>query len=320
MTGPIRLLDLGAVTPLRSQALYHGLAEGMGAEVPDTIVLCRPSAPCFCVGYHGTPRSELDLGWCRERGYPVLRRRIGGGTVFLDGRQLFYQCIFHRDRAPRAVEAIYRRFLGPVVQTLRGLGLPAALEGVNEIEIGGRRVAGTGGGQIGEAVVVVGNLLLGFPRETMARAWRMPSAAFRRLAEEGLRRYLVTLGESLGAPPPEAELGRRLIRQYASALDRPIVPGSLTAAEERRVQGEERRLARLDVARGVPRPPGDRLKLTRRAWVGEWRWPVDGEPIRLTARVVDGQIEELDAAGAVLERHEMARRVRELAGGWALAR
>jgi lipoate-protein ligase A len=320
LTPPIRLLDLGAVTPVRSQALYHGLAEGMSAEGPDTIVLCRPSAPCFCVGYHQSPQSELDLAWCGDRGYPVLQRRIGGGTVFLDGSQLFYQCVFHRRRAPLMVEAIYRRFLGPIVEMLRALGLPAALEAVNEIEAGGRRIAGTGGGQIGEAVVVVGNLLLDFPAETMARAWRVPSPAFRRLAEEGLRRHLVTLGEALGRCPPEAELGRRIAGQYEIALGRSVVPGSLTATEERLVQREEQRLGRLDTGLSAARPRGDRLKLTRRAWVGEWRWPVGHEQIRVTARMVDGRVEELDATGAALGRAELERRVLELSGARALAR
>ena len=71
MSQPVRLLDLGAVSPLRSQALYHGLAESMDEGSPDTIVLCRPTAPYFCVGYHQSPRAELDLDWCRLNGYPV---------------------------------------------------------------------------------------------------------------------------------------------------------------------------------------------------------------------------------------------------------
>ncbi|MEK7838850.1 MAG: lipoate--protein ligase family protein, partial [candidate division NC10 bacterium] len=167
---PVRLLDLGEVSPLRSQAIYHGLGASMDDASPDTIVLCRPAAPYFCVGYHQSPAEELDLDWCREAGYPVLQRRIGGGTVFLDSSQLFYQCIFHRRRAPLMVDAIYRRFLMPVVEALRALGLAATLEGVNEIEVEGRRIAGTGGGQIGEAVVVVGNVLLDFPEALMARA------------------------------------------------------------------------------------------------------------------------------------------------------
>jgi lipoate-protein ligase A len=308
---PVRLLDAGAVSPLRSQALYHGLADRMDDAAPDTVVLCRPAAPCFCVGHHQSPREELDLDWCREQGYPVIRRRIGGGTVFLDGRQLFYQCVFHRRRAPFAVEAIYRRALMPVVRALEGLGLRAALEAVNEIEVDGRRIAGTGGGQIGEAVVVVGNLLLDFPVETMGRAWRVPSAQFRRLAEDGLRRHLVTLGRALGEPPSHAELGRRLAGEYERALGRPLVPGSLTPAEEAAVRREEARLGRLAGAPAEDRRRRSSLKITRRVRVHEWIWPGLAGPARVSARVADGRIEELVVAGGGMDGDEAERRVRE---------
>jgi lipoate-protein ligase A len=274
----------------------------MGEDSPDTIVLCRPDAPYFSVGHHQAPHEELDLDWCRAEGYPVIQRRIGGGTVFLDWSQLFYQCVFHRRRAPLMVEAIYRRFLGPVVETLRALGLPADLAGANEIEVAGRRMAGTGGGQIGEAVVVVGNLLFDFPVAVMSRAWRVPSAAFRRLAEDGLRRHLATLRALLPATPSEAELGALLVRCYAAGLGRPLVPGRLAREEEEAVLREEAHLAKSGMALPRGRDRRDRLKLTRRVWIREWTGSGASEAVRLTARLADGRIEALalgDAADGV---------------------
>ncbi|MEK7701907.1 MAG: lipoate--protein ligase family protein, partial [candidate division NC10 bacterium] len=160
----IRRFDLGFVTPLRSQAIYHGLAAAMDEGSPDTIVFCAPAGPCFCVGYHQNAGEVLDLALCRRRGWPVLRRRLGGGAVYLDERQLFYQAIVHRSRAPFTVERVYATYLAAPVQALRRLGLAAALRSPNEIEVGGRRIAGTGGGQIGEAMVVVGSIDVGRPR------------------------------------------------------------------------------------------------------------------------------------------------------------
>ncbi|MFQ5974575.1 MAG: biotin/lipoate A/B protein ligase family protein, partial [Alphaproteobacteria bacterium] len=223
MSGAVRLLDFGEVSAVRSQAVYHGLATKMTSDSPDTIVFLRPGSPYFCVGFHQDPAEELDLAWCRRRGYPVLHRRIGGGTVYLDQSQLFYQCIFHRSRAPFDVASIFRRFLGPPVEALRRLGLDARLSGINEIEVGSRRIAGTGGGQLGEAVVVVGNLLFGFCHDVMARAWKVPSRSFRRLAAEGLRRYLTTLDRELDVLPAMAAV-RDLIREcYVDSLGRPLI-------------------------------------------------------------------------------------------------
>src|SRR3990172_7271268 len=170
------------------------------------------------------------------------------------------------------VDAIYRRFLMPAVEALRALGLPASLEGINEIEVSGRRIAGTGGGQIGEAVVVVGNLLLDFPFHLMGRAWRVPSPQFRRLAEDGLRLHLATLAALLPSVPPEAEIRTRLVAGYEAGLGRPLVPGPLTAAEETAVHAEEERLADLHEHGAARRPQPTRLKVTRRVWVHEWTW------------------------------------------------
>lgn len=308
---PVRLIDAGWVSPARSQALYHALAEAMDEHSPDTIVLCRPTAPYLSVGYHQAPAAELDLEWCAAQGYPVFHRRIGGGTVLLDPDQIFYQCIVHRHRAPLMVDAIYRTFLGPPVDALRALGVPASLEAVNEIEVHGRRIAGTGGGQIGEAMVVVGNLLLDFPVTTMSRAWRVPSSAFRRLAEEGLRRHVATLRGLLGTPPAEATIRDGLVAAYQSGLDRDLVPGSLSREEESAITTAEAWLERsVSVAR-EGRSSSARLKLTRRAWVQEWTWTVDSEEARVTARLADGHIEDIALSGGALGRAEAARRIVE---------
>ncbi len=227
----VRLLDLGEVSALRSQALYHGLAQAMTASSPDTIVLCRPSETYFCVGYHQEPHAELDLAFCRAHGYRVIHRKIGGGTVVLDRDQLFYQVILHASRAPQRVDSIYETFLAAPVATLRALGLPATLEGTNEIEVRGRRIAGTGGGRIADAMVLTGNLLLDFPYELMTRAWRTPTDAFRDLAGAALQRSVTTLRRELDAIPSLDAVKDLLIRTFGETLARPLVAGSLTSAE-----------------------------------------------------------------------------------------
>lgn len=266
----------------------------MDTATPDTIVFCSPDAPYFCVGYHQRAADVLDLDRCRRRGWPVLRRAIGGGAVYLDQAQLFYQVIVHRSRAPFAVDRIYAAYLAGPVAALRSLGLDARLAPPNEIEVGGRRIAGTGGGQIGEAVVVVGNVLLDFPDARMAEAWRAPSAPFRRLAHEGLRRYLTTLARECPAPPAPDALRERLAEAYAATLGRPLVPGALSAREAAAVAAAERRLASTAFVRGGRgrRPAG--LKIARDTWVWEGR----SGPVRVALRLRDGVVDALAAEGA----------------------
>ena len=296
MTSPIRLLDLGEVSPLRSQAVYHGLAEASAPDSPDTIVLLRPASPYFCVGFHQNPAQELDLPWCRQHGYPVLHRKIGGGTVYLDRNQLFYQCIVHRSRAPLRVNTIYEKFLAAPAAALRALGLRATLEEPNEIEVGGKRIAGTGGGQIGEAMVVTGNILFDFNYNVMARAWRAPSKPFRRLAREGLRRYLTTLRRELRDCPRAETLTEMIARAYAETLGAPLLPGSLTAPELRAIEAVEAELASdaFVLDGGGRREPG--LKIARGVYVFEGR--AKRADVRISLRVRQGVIDALAVRGS----------------------
>lgn len=282
---------------LRSQALYHALAQAMTGETPDTVVLCWPATPYFCVGYHQHPEHALDLGYCRQHGYPVVHRKIGGGTVFLDRHQLFYQVIVHASRAPMQVAAIYRKWLAAPVAALQDLGVSATLEGTNEIEVRGKRIAGTGGGQIEEAVVVTGNLLLSFDYDAMARAWRVPSEAFRALAADGLRQYITTLRQELPQSPPIAEVKRLLADKYAVTLGRPLLPGSLSAPERRAIAQAEANLASLRSCLDAVGPSDRGLKVARATYVRERELVTPAGPVRLTVRLRGGVIDDLLLTG-----------------------
>jgi lipoate-protein ligase A len=239
---PVRLLALGVVSWIRTQALYHALAELMTEDAPDTIILAHPKEPYVCVGYHQPLSAVLDRAACDIAGLPIVRRRVGGGTTYLDNNQQFYQCIFHHKRLPFRVDEVYDRLLGAPVAVLRKLGLQADVRDGNEIEVDGCRIAGVGGGRIGEAVVVVGNILLDFDYEMMARVWRVPSEDFRHLAYQAMQRRITTLWSRFPQPVSADEVQARLAGEYPMALHRPVVPGSLTEAEQAKAAEMEEQL------------------------------------------------------------------------------
>ncbi|MEJ2556736.1 MAG: lipoate--protein ligase family protein, partial [Anaerolineae bacterium] len=64
----IRVLDLGSVSAVRSQTVYHAVAYAMSEDRPDTIILVSPDQPYVCVGYHQDVEKEVDLAYCRALG------------------------------------------------------------------------------------------------------------------------------------------------------------------------------------------------------------------------------------------------------------
>ncbi len=293
----IRLLNLGPTAAWRTQAVYHATAELMTADARDTIIICQPLTPYLCLGYHQVFDSVLDRAACEARGLPVVRRRLGGGATYLDANQLFYQCVFHHTRAPVMARDIYARMLAAPVATLRRLGLDARLRDINEVEVNGKRIAGTGGGRIGEAAVVVGNLLFDFDYQVMTEVWRAPSPAFRQLASTALRERLTTLWRETGPVTVEA-VQWLLLEEFEKALGRPIQRGTPTQAETRRSRQVAERLGSpefLDLHSEDRRvngavPPMSRLKIAAGVLIRAAELEVDGYRLQASFRVHEGLI------------------------------
>jgi lipoate-protein ligase A len=292
----IRLLDLGLIPPLKTQAIYHALAERMTKDSTDTIILCRPSLPYLCLGYHQAFESTFDAAECARRRLPVLRRRLGGGATYLDENQIFYQCIFHHSRMPAMLRDIYASTLSAPVSTLRRLGLNSELRDTNEIEVDGRRIAGTGGGRIDEACVIVGNILLDFDFEAMTSVWRTPSESFRLLAEKALSERLITLNQLINDYSLD-EVTNILTEEFSNSLGRPLEPGTLTDEELETAKEMEKELVSeefllLHSERGEP-DSLRKLKISARAFIHADEMNLDGHNLQGSFMVSQGIIQEV---------------------------
>jgi lipoate-protein ligase A len=244
----------------------------------DVIIICRPSSPYLCLGYHQVFETTFDPAECERRGLPVLRRRLGGGATYLDEDQLFYQCIFHHSRMPAMLKDIYAFTLAAPVNTLKGLGLNAELRDTNEIEVS-KRIAGTGGGRIGEACVVVGNLLFDFDFEAMTAVWRTPSLSFRLLAEEALHQQLITLNQLAIIASMEL-ITEMLIDDFSKIFGRPFVADTLTVEEIESANEAAQELLSDDFLalhkeRG-PLAPMSSLKISGRAFIHAAETQING--------------------------------------------
>jgi lipoate-protein ligase A len=280
---PIRLLNLGLVPPLQTQSVYHALAETMTRDSQDVIIICRPNAPYLCLGYHQVFENTFDAEECQRRGLPVLRRRLGGGATYLDENQIFYQCIFHHSRMPAMLKDIYAAGLAAPVNALKKIGLNAELRDTNEIEVDGKRIAGTGGGRIGEACVVVGNLLFDFDFEAMTSVWQTPSSSFRSLAEGALRQQLVTLNQ-LDIDSSCESISEILIEEFSKSFGRPIQADTLTPEEIKLADETAQELISnefLSLHKERENPASMRsLKISARAFIHADETQVNGYDVR----------------------------------------
>jgi len=200
----------------RSQTLYHAAAH-LGREA---LFLLRPATPYVCVGYHQDVRQEIDLEYARSEGLPVFRREVGGGAVYLDQGQLFYQLVLRTDRRgiPASKAAFFEMLLMPVVETFCSFGVPAVFKPANDILVGTRKISGNGAAEIDGMNVLVGNFILSFDYRHMSRVLRVPDEKFRDKMYKSLTENLTTMEAELGKAPPARALAEGLVRRYETLL------------------------------------------------------------------------------------------------------
>jgi lipoate-protein ligase A len=297
MMHPIRLLDLGFVSPLHSQTVYHAAGHAMTADSPDTIILVSPDRPYVCIGYHQELEKEVDLDFCRARGLPVYRREVGGGAVYLDQGQLFLQWAFHGGHLPFDLEARFEVYVRPQIETYKALGIRAYLRPINDVHVGGKKIGGTGAAQMGIAEVVVGSFMFTFDKATMARVLLVPSEKMRDKVFQSLEQYMTTMQEQLGALPDRDGVKRLYVERCAAVLGRELVPGELTAAERAVMAEIDARFLTDEwlYLKGSLSPKG--VKIHEDVQVVEGAYKAPGGLIRATVRLHEERIDGLEFSG-----------------------
>ncbi|NPV07777.1 MAG: lipoate--protein ligase family protein [Anaerolineae bacterium] len=299
MSSPrLPLYALGPVSWAESQAIYHAQAHlGLfGANV------LWPTEPYVCIGRFQDLELEVDVSRCTERGLPIVRREVGGGAVYLDAGQVFYQLVLPYDRASLDYRALFRLGLDGVVLALGRLGVEAHVRGTNDVAVGGRKISGNGAGVVGQAAVVVGNILLDFDYHAMASVLRVPDEKFRDKAYRGMRENLISLAD-LNPTVTQHEVARELTRALVETLQHAfrLEPGERLPAEvTEAVPGTIERLTHYEWLHQVRRVrERRRLRLREGAELRENVWKAPGGLLRCHCALEDGRLTWVSFSGDV---------------------
>lgn len=299
-----RLLDLGPVTAVRSQTVYHGVAQRAAPYDPPTLCLSFPDHRYVSIGYHQEANKEVDLAYCLERGLPVLRRMVGGGVVLLDENQLFFNLIVPNGRLPELglplrLSERYRVLVRPAVAAYRRLGVQAGFRPVNDIHVEGRKITGTGMASIGDALVFVGSIIRDFDHALMARVLRFSDEPVRREVLKSMKEHVTSLRHETGMLPEVGKVRDALLGGFRDKLRLELQPGSLREDEEREIADLDALFSSdewlHEISWGESRARRLAINCAVRFVEAEHR-ASDGL-LRMVVRIVEGRIDELLLAG-----------------------
>ena len=293
----IRLLDLNEVSYLHSQTIYHAVAYCSTAASPGTIIILRPKEPYVCIGYHQLLEKVIDVDFCRQKDVPIIRREVGGGAVYLDNDQLFFQCIFPINKAPKRVDSLYKLFLKPAVNTYRRLGIDAYYRPVNDIQVDEKKICGTGAGRIEYASVVVGNLLFDFNYGEMARILCVSSEKFRDKIYDSMQLYLTTIRRELGYVPDQERTKDILIQEFEKLLGCSLYSGSLTSEEQHMLSIIDKKFTDPDWLHEKGGKLTNWIKISADVNIMESRYKSPGGLIRIILRLKGDTIDDVFISG-----------------------
>jgi lipoate-protein ligase A len=289
----IRLLDLDLCSFTESQTLYHAVADAMRPGDPNTIIMCRPRRPYVCIGRHQELAREVDLDACRRLGLPVMRREVGGGAVYLDRGQVFFQLVWHPKDVPSHISEAFEYFSRGPVDCYRELGVTGAqFHPVNDLQVSGRKIGGLGAASIGPGFVFVGSIIMSFNARAAASVLRIPDEKMRDKVAQTIDAYVSSLEKELGHSVPPPVVRKELIAGFERALDARLVPGRLRQEEHesyRRWVSKMRTHAWLDEVRlqkGAHKP----VRITGHVQLGHGVHKAPGGLVRVTLMIASGEV------------------------------
>ncbi len=235
MAKSFRIIDTG-VREGRANIAFDAalIEERQAARVPDTIRFLR-FPPTALIGRHQDLSREINLDYCAANGVGTVRRITGGGAIYLDEGQLGWELVFHRSSlGVAALPDLARKICNAVAAGLGKLGVEARFRPRNDIEVGGRKISGTGGFYDGDILIYQGTVLVDLNPRRMVNALRVPQSKLAKRKLDSAAERVVTLKELLGPDLPDLEVIQyALIKGFEEGLGISTEHGDITEGEER---------------------------------------------------------------------------------------
>ncbi len=107
--------------------------------IREPVLFFYVNAPSVIIGRHQNTLDEIDSRFVRENHIQVIRRCSGGGAVYHDLGNLNYSMIIP---GTGKASSDFSVLLVPICSALRDLGLPAEINGRNDLTISGAKFSG----------------------------------------------------------------------------------------------------------------------------------------------------------------------------------
>lgn len=204
------------------------------APTPPTLRLYTYASHAALCGRFQHLEAEIDLAACERTGTAVGRRPTGGGAIVMGAGQLGVAVATSAPAGERPKELLERLSAG-IVRGLAELGIEARFRGKNDLEVGGRKIAGLGLYLDGEgAMLFHSSVLADLDIEFMLDVLQVPAAKLGDKAVDAVAERVTTVSRETGERWDGARLRDVVAIGFAKALELELADGQPSAAERQR--------------------------------------------------------------------------------------
>ncbi|WP_018873437.1 lipoate--protein ligase family protein [Thioalkalivibrio sp. ALJ16] len=246
-------IDAGGCSAEELHALYAGLASTTAPDAPPRVLWAHALEAHVSVGASQDAAADLDLAACARAGIPVVRRPLGGGSVWVDADQACFFLIQPRHVLARGHRHLFAMGLGIAMDVLRDLELDGVEARGQDVWVQGRKIMGTGAATLDEGCVFGASFLRRFPVERFLACVHAPSDGYREWLLPALESGMTDCARQCPETPEPARIAatlRAVLERRFGAPVRHWEPDAATRAGWLAAGREE--LADLADGQGAP--------------------------------------------------------------------
>ncbi len=180
--------------------------------------------PTVIYGRNQVLENEVNLGYCREHGIEVFRRKSGGGCVYADRDNLMLSFV----TAEQNVNFAFNRFVNMILLVLRKMGVEATGTSHNDIMIGDRKVCGTACRTTPQGCIVHSTLLYDTNMAHMLQAITPSREKLQKKGIESVRQRITLLKEYT---PLTLDEVKTLVRETLCSGERMLTAADVAGIE-----------------------------------------------------------------------------------------